>query len=223
MNKVLIAIIVSILTFAQNAKATGTSESPAVEMVSYEQTWLDSEGTIALKNNTSEEIHNVSFTLEYLDMQGNQLDYETYSYNIDIAPGMTKKLDIPAYESDRQYHYYKNKDQFGHPAFKLRYELKDYNHDAEAYNQSAEVTESAKTDSSDDSSEPHHFGWAPVLMIIVLLIILGIYAGMYVLVAVMAQRRNRNPVIWLLLSFIATPFLICIILLALGRNYRNEY
>ena len=96
MNKVLIAIIVSILVFAQNAKATGTSESPAVEMVSYEQTWLDSEGTIALKNNTSEEIHNVSFILEYLDMQGNQLDYETYSYNIDIAPGMTKKLDIPA-------------------------------------------------------------------------------------------------------------------------------
>ena len=222
MKRILIAIIVSILAFAQNANATATSVSPAVEMVSYEQTWLDNEGTIALKNNTSEEIHNVSFTLEYLDMQGNQLDYETYSYNIDIAPGMTKKLDIPAYESDRQYHYYKNKDQFGHPAFKLRYELKEYNHNAEAYNQSAEVAESANIDSSNDSLKLPHYGWSSILMIMFLLGILGVYVGMYVLVAVMAQRRNRNPVIWLLLSFIATPFLICIILLALGHNYRDD-
>lgn len=107
MKKLLIALIVSFLAFIQNVMAAETSATPAVEMVSYEQSWLDSEGTIALKNNTHEDIHNVSFVLEYLDMQNNPMDYETFSYNIDIAPGMTKKLDIPAYEHRRQYHYYK--------------------------------------------------------------------------------------------------------------------
>lgn len=56
------------------------------------------------------------------------------------------------------------------------------------------------------------------IALIVILAILGMVVGMYVLVAIMAQRRNRNPAIWLLLSFIGTPFLICIILLAIGKN-----
>ena len=40
-----------------------------ITMVSYEQSWLDSEGTIALKNNTNKEIHNVVFQITYLDMK----------------------------------------------------------------------------------------------------------------------------------------------------------
>lgn len=56
------------------------------------------------------------------------------------------------------------------------------------------------------------------IALIVILAILGMVVGMYVLVAIMAQRRNRNPAIWVLLSFIGTPFLICIILLAIGKN-----
>ena len=48
----------------------------AVSMVSYEQRWLDSEGTIALRNNTATDIHNVKFIITYLDMSGEQLDYE---------------------------------------------------------------------------------------------------------------------------------------------------
>ncbi|RLT77031.1 hypothetical protein D7V95_05890 [bacterium J10(2018)] len=60
-----------------------------------------------------------------------------------------------------------------------------------------------------------------LLIIILAIVLLGIYVGMYVLVAVMAQRRNRNPAIWLLLSFLATPFLICIILLAVGKEYNS--
>lgn len=38
------------------------------------------------------------------------------------------------------------------------------------------------------------------------------------MVAVMAQKRNRNVVIWILLSLIATPLLMIIILLAIGEN-----
>lgn len=93
--------MVSILGLVQNINAAVAPESVAIDMVSYEQSWTDDKGTIALKNNTTEDIHNITFILEYLDMQGKPMDYETFSYDIDMAPGMTKKLDIPAYEQDK--------------------------------------------------------------------------------------------------------------------------
>lgn len=218
MNKLLFTIVLSLFSICINTSAQSKSNLPAVSMVSYEQRWLDSEGTIALKNNTSEEIHNISFELEYLDMQGNPMDYENFTYRIDIAPGMTKKLDIPAYEHSRNYHYYKTKDAFGHPAFKLRYKLKDYNNSAAFMPSDNIIFDEATQYDSDNQS-----GILAISTILILLFCLGIYVGMYVLVAVMAQQRGRNPVIWLLLSFIATPLLICIILLALGREHKNEY
>ena len=72
-----------------------------ITMVSYEQSWLDSKATLALKNNSSEEVNNVLFLIIYLDMSDNELDYEEFTKRVSIAPGMTKKLDIPAYEHDR--------------------------------------------------------------------------------------------------------------------------
>lgn len=224
MKKVLIAIMVSFLTLTQNINAAVAAESPAIDMVSYEQSWLDYVGTIALKNNTSEEIHNLTFVLEYLDMKGNPMDYETFSYDINIAPGMTKKLDIPAYEPNRNYQYYKTQDEFGrHPAFKLRYELKAYNsHEVENSESIIASGYDDRTDEIDETNETNNDAILPIVFLFVILIFLGIYVGIYVLVAVMAQRRNRNPVIWLLLSFIATPLLICIILLAIGKNRNPE-
>ncbi len=99
-----------------------------ITMVSYEQGWLDSEGTLALKNNSSEEVTNVVFLITYLDMSGNELDYEEFTRRVSIAPGMTRKLDIPAYEHDRNYHYYKSENMpGGSPSFKIKFKLKDYN------------------------------------------------------------------------------------------------
>lgn len=211
MKKLIYIIVLSFLTLTG---ITAIAAEQAVDMVSYEQSWLDSKGTIALKNNTAEDIHSVSFLLEYLDMNGIPMDYETFYYNIDISPGMTKKLDIPAYEYGRSYHYYKSKAGYNHPAFKLRYELKGYNE--------------IPNDNSNDSSFSHKpnalsnrgAGLASILMVIVLL---GIYVGIYVLVAVMAQNRNRNPAIWILVSIFSTPILTCIILIMLGKHHRTLY
>lgn len=219
MRNVLITTIIYFLTFAQSVNAADTSKSPAVDMVSYEQSWLDNNGTIALKNNTSENIHNVTFVLEYLDMHGNPLDYDTFTYNIDIAPGKTKKLDIPAYEHSRHYHYYKTKDELGNPAFKLRYELKDYNlPPKEKTDTVSTMGQLSARDSSNTTNDEYGY-----IMIMMILVILGIYVGSYVLVALMAQRRNRNPAMWILLSFFMTPVLICIILLVIGKNHIPEY
>ncbi len=178
----------------------------AVTMISYEQSSLDSEGTLALKNNTDEPIRNLSFIITYQDMNGKDMDYKEFSFDVDIDPGMTKKVDIPAYENNRFYHYYKTKDDTDHPAFKIKYELK-------GYNLSKEETSNLGYDVG-NVNDGLYIGIAIVLV----LLFIGITVGLYVLVAVMAKKRHRNIVLWLLLSFIATPLLIAIILLCVGNS-----
>lgn len=40
---------------------------------------------------------------------------------------MTRKLDIPAYEHSRNYHYYKSENMpGGSPSFKIKFKLKDW-------------------------------------------------------------------------------------------------
>ena len=185
-------------------------------MVSYEQGWLDSEGTLALKNNSSEEVKNVIFLTTYLDMYGNELDYEEFSRRVSIAPGMTKKVDIPAYEHDRNYHYFKSENMpGGSPSFKIKFQLKDYNIEEEVAEESIDDNP-LSTYGYDRSSENE--GLYMIIAIVGLVFFIGITIGLYVLVAVMAQKRNRSVVVWVLLSLIATPLLMIIILLAIGKN-----
>ena len=191
----------------------------AVSMVSYEQRWLDYNGTIALKNNTDTDIHNVNFIITYLDMSDQPLDYEEYTVEVDIAPGMTKKVDIPAYEHDRSYSYYKSEARPSEPhRFKIKYELKGYN----IQNPDKVISDDEDLSIYDENFEPTDFhpqdniGWYVFLVIIVSLFILGIGIGLYVLVAVMAKKRNRNVVLWILLSLVGTPLLMIIILLCIG-------
>ena len=191
----------------------------AVSMVSYEQRWLDYNGTIALKNNTGTDIHNVNFIITYLDMSDQPLDYEEYTVEVDIAPGMTKKVDIPAYEHGRDYSYYKSEASPSEPhRFKIKYELKGYN----IQNPDKVISDDEDLSIYDENFEPTDFhpqdniGWYVFLVIIVSLFILGIGIGLYVLVAVMAKKRNRNVVLWILLSLVGTPLLMIIILLCIG-------
>lgn len=58
--------------------------------------------------------------------------------------------------------------------------------------------------------------FSSLFFLIVALICLAIYVGLYVCVAKMAQDRRRNPVLWLILSFLGTPLLMCIILYCIG-------
>lgn len=202
-------------------------ENQAVTMVSYEQGWLDSQGTIALKNNTTKDIYNVKFIITYLGMSGEQLDYEEFLVNVDIAPGRTKKVDIPAYEHDRSYSYYKSEARSGNPhKFKIKYELKDYNvqHPDEYVNES-NVSDGYDEDLDVAQHGQDSMGMYMFLAIIIWLIAIGISVGLYVLVAVMAKKRNRNVVLWVLLSLIGTPLIIIVILLCIGNadDYNKDF
>ena len=205
----LFGIFMAVVSFAANKDL-----EKDITMVSYEQSWLDSSGTLALKNNSSEEIKNVIFLITYLDMSGNELDYQEFTRRVSIASGMTKKLDIPAYEHSRNYHYYKTKDDYGHPAFKIKFQLKDYNVEEEAVESIDDNTFSTYDYDRSSGNE----GLFMIAFIIGLLFVIGITVGLYVLVAVMAQKRNRSVVVWVLLSLLATPLLMIVILLAIGKN-----
>ena len=195
----LLSIFISVVAFAAN-KDLGKD----ITMVSYEQSWLDSKATLALKNNSSEEVKNVVFLITYLDMSDNELDYEEFTIRVSIAPGMTKKLDIPAYEHDRWYHYYKSEGAAGkaNTSFKIKFQLKDYN---------------VKEEIVENGNQEGRYGSTNIIA----LLFISITIGLYVLVAVMAQKRNRNVVVWVLLSLFATPLLMIITLLVIGDNKNN--
>ena len=212
------------LLFFMSLFAESSKNVPAVTMVSYEQSWLDTEGTLALRNNLNEDIHNVVFQIIYLDMSDTPLDYEEFSKKVDIAPGMTKKIDIPAYEYARHYHYYKTKDEFHNPAFKIKFKLKSYNErevvDVPAVEDTGELNEEA-----DDLKVGE--GLSDILALgtglvawgfLIVFFVIAISVGLYVLVAVMAQRRNRSVVAWILISLIATPLLSIVLLLFIGKD-----
>ena len=192
----LLSLLLSIVAFAAQKNL-----DKDITMVTYEQGWMDTNGALSLKNNTGVEVKNVVFLITYLDMSGNELDYEEFNKSVSIAPGKTKKIDIPAYEQERFYHYYKSPGNEMEPktAFKIKFQLKD--------NSSSLIRERNTKD-----------GFYLIIAISILLFLIGISIGLYVMVAVMAQKRNRNVVIWILLSLIATPLLMIIILLAIGEN-----
>jgi len=197
-----LCLLIAMAGFSTTNNTPAVSLStPAVSMVSYEQGSFDSEGTLALKNNTNETIQNISFTITYLDMKETPVDYEDFFLNVDIKPGMTKKVNIPAYEHARNYHYYQTPDKgSGHPAFKIRYKLKDYN--------IANTDEDAQQTADDTVSA--------IIGVIIILVIIAITIGIYVLVGVLAKRRNRSVLLWILLGLITTPLLAIIILLCIG-------
>ena len=80
----LICLFMSISLFAASKSA-----ETDISMVSYEQSWLDSEGTLALKNNTNENIHNIKFLIVYQDMSGKQLHYEEFSKKVSTDISIT--------------------------------------------------------------------------------------------------------------------------------------
>ena len=196
-------LLILMLITSLSVSATSKDTLNAVTMVSYEQSWIDSEGTLALKNNTNEDIHSVTYRII-------ALDYRDFTSKIEIAPGMTKKVNIDAYEHGRHYSYYLSEESYDNSKkFKIKFELKGYN-----------TSSADKTLENLNSIESYIL--IPVVIFVALLG-LGLSVGLYVLVAVMANKRNRNVALWVLISIIATPLLAIIILLCIGKDYSQVY
>ncbi|MEP3634086.1 MAG: hypothetical protein ABJQ23_20010 [Shimia thalassica] len=58
-----------------------------------------------------------------------------------------------------------------------------------------------------------------VALLVILLFVIGLFI---VLPAQMASGRNRNPVVWVLISLVGSPLLAILLLLALGDAPINK-
>ena len=110
-----------LLFFMLFVSALCKAQQEDVSMVSFIQEWSDDKSTLALKNNTDEEITSVRFNIEYYSMSDVMEDYEEFNEEVTIAPRMTKKINIKAYESGRHFAYEKSKSLSDANRFKVRY------------------------------------------------------------------------------------------------------
>ena len=202
----------------------------AIQMVSYEQKWSDYDGTLSLKNNTDKEICNIHFRIRYYEMNGTEMDYREFSSRECIAAGMTKKIDIEAYEHSRHYSYYNSESSPISPhKFKISFELLDYGSEGKStqivdgeevnYMEGAPMRGVDNYKISDNSLTKDDISLI-IFVIVIGLILLGITVGLYILVAVMAKNRNRSVIGWIILSIIVSPLIIALILLVVGKSNR---
>lgn len=212
----LLSTIFTLTMFAQNV----------VNFVSYEQDQDEPSASISLKNNTGTNISSLQFRIIYYDMQDQPISYNDFSENIDIAPGMTKSMEIRSYGWDKDYYYYSShsNDDNAKP-FKVKFQLLNYNGKATTDTEhEPELADSiSDTDVSKSPFPPgfpdegkYMMGVSFFMLIIMILIPLGIYLGFYILVAIMAAKRQRSQLGWILISILITPLFAAILLLVLG-------
>ena len=214
----LVGIFVSLASFALSKDSAN-----AVTMLDYEQAWNDDTGRLSLKNNTKEPIEDVAFQITYINMEGQTIGSEDFNKDVYIAPGEAKTVGIPAFRYDDHYAYYKSiakKDAAN--IFIIRFDLTDYNRQ----NRLAAGEKDLNNDTTSavyhsDEGLFHRLG--PIAWLGLFVILAGAMFGLYVIVAVMANKRHRNAVLWIILSFITTPLLVIFILLIIGKAYdRNN-
>ena len=109
---------------------TKSIQQTDITMVSYKHNCDDIQATISLKNNTTKDIKQVQFRIIYYDMNNNQIDYRDFSVYTDIAPDLTKQIEISKLGDYWEYHYYKSKKYSSYnrssTPYKIQYQLLGY-------------------------------------------------------------------------------------------------